>query len=893
MQPDTKLNILMVEDNPGDELLLSELLSGSGLAIGTVHKAGRMSEAVAMIQQYPVDIILLDLSLPDASGIDSFKSMRKAAVKIPIVILSGLADMTVALDAINLGAQDYLIKGDFDEKLLAKIILYSVERMRSLIQLKESNERYNLVSQATNDMVWDWDLVTGEVYRNKEGWKKIFRCVEQETEVGSIDDWDSRIHPEDEGKVKLVNDEIQFSLKDFFEVECRMKRDDGSYVYIHDRGNIIRNEQGKAIRLIGATQDITLRKEAELQVAKSESRFRSLVQNGSDLISILDENACYLYSSPAVKRILGYAPEFMLGKNALSFIHPDDIVKIKARFAMTKTGEYFEATPFRFKNKKGEWRWLESKITDMSANPEIQGYILNSRDVTERKIAEDEINTISQELRNSLADQVLSRKKTEESETRLKESQAIAHLGHWELNFTTQVALWSDEACRIYGLLPGENKLAYSDWVSFIHPEDLDYVMATTSASQKTFSDTNMTHRIVLKDGTIKYITAVSKFEFDENGKPVGLYGVTHDVTESKIAEEEIKNLYIKEKAAEEILKASEERYRYLFNNNPASIIIWDINTLQILEVNNTAVEQHGYSREDFLSKTIMDQSPAEQHDKLKDFIERVRQKENFKSVITSRYLNKSGEEIYLSIASHRVQYKGRAVIMALATNVTENVSLERVLEEERVAKQQEITDAVISAQEQERQELGGELHDNIIQILAGSLLYLGLAKKELPEEHPYLKETETLISSAITEIRNLSHSLIPPSLHESELLGAINHIIETTQQTSGMLISLQAFGFDESSLPDKLKLSIYRIVQEQFNNILKHAAAQKVIVRLVQDNEKTTLTIKDDGVGFDTNKKPNGVGLMNIKTRASLFNGDVTIISSPGKGCELKVMFN
>ncbi|HMI77749.1 MAG TPA: ATP-binding protein, partial [Ferruginibacter sp.] len=124
-------------------------------------------------------------------------------------------------------------------------------------------------------------------------------------------------------------------------------------------------------------------------------------------------------------------------------------------------------------------------------------------------------------------------------------------------------------------------------------------------------------------------------------------------------------------------------------------------------------------------------------------------------------------------------------------------------------------------------------------------------------------------------------------------LLGAINHIIETTQQTSGMLISLQAFGFDESSLPDKLKLSIYRIVQEQFNNILKHAAAQKVIVRLVQDSEKTILTIKDDGVGFDTSKKPNGVGLMNIKTRASLFNGDVTIISSPGKGCELKVMFN
>jgi len=81
--------------------------------------------------------------------------------------------------------------------------------------------------------------------------------------------------------------------------------------------------------------------------------------------------------------------------------------------------------------------------------------------------------------------------------------------------------------------------------------------------------------------------------------------------------------------------------------------------------------------------------------------------------------------------------------------------------------------------------------------------------------------------------------------------------------------------------------------VQEQLNNILKHAAAQKVIIHLVKDNEKTLLSIKDDGAGFDTTKKANGVGLMNIKTRASLFNGDIAIISSPGKGCELRVLFN
>jgi PAS domain S-box-containing protein len=472
-------------------------------------------------------------------------------------------------------------------------------------KIQESNERYNLISKATNDMVWDWDLATDKVYRNREGWKKIFGTAKEDIEKGHTDDWDDKVHPEDRERVKRFYDLAQQSEKDFFEVECRVLRDDGSYAYVHDRGNIFRDKDGKPVRLIGATQDITERKKAE------------------------------------------------------------------------------------------------------------------------------------------------------------------------------------------------------------------------------------------------------------------------------------------------EILKASEEQYRHLFDNNPAGIVIWDITSLQIIEVNETAVREHGYSREEFLSRTIWDQFPPRHHEQLKIFIEKARAKPDFRSVTTSRYLNKSGEEIFLNIASHRIQYKGRPVILALATNVTEKVLLEKQLEHERVDKQQEITNAVISAQEHERHELGGELHDNINQILAGSLLYLGLAKKELNTEHPYLNEADSLINSAIVEIRKLSHTLIPPSLNESELLPAINDIIDITQKGSGLNITLHAFGIDESSIPDKLKLSIYRIVQEQFNNILKHAQAKKVIVGLIHDKEKLVLSIKDDGIGFDTGKKAEGVGLMNIKTRASLFNGELSINSSPGQGCELRVLFN
>src|SRR6188474_44332 len=147
MVPNSPLNILMVEDNTGDQFLLSELLSASDLTIKSLVSAIRLDDALHQLKK-PIDIILLDLSLPDSSGIETFNAINRLFGKTPVVILSGLTDTRLALDAIALGAQDYLIKGDFDEKLLSKTIRYSIERKRNMEELQASNERYNLVSKA-------------------------------------------------------------------------------------------------------------------------------------------------------------------------------------------------------------------------------------------------------------------------------------------------------------------------------------------------------------------------------------------------------------------------------------------------------------------------------------------------------------------------------------------------------------------------------------------------------------------------------------------------------------------------------------------------------------------------------------------------------------------------
>lgn len=226
-------------------------------------------------------------------------------------------------------------------------------------------------------------------------------------------------------------------------------------------------------------------------------------------------------------------------------------------------------------------------------------------------------------------------------------------------------------------------------------------------------------------------------------------------------------------------------------------------------------------------------------------------------------------------------------------TDITERKLLEIQLERERMEKQLEITDAVITAEENERQEIGRELHDNIQQILASARLFLSMVKKKDISEsgYSYLQQTNQMIMSAIDEIRNLSHSMIAPFMEKTTLKEAIEKVIYNTTVTSGIKISMEVAGLDEEKLSEKLRLTTYRIIQEQFSNILKYAKASAVLLKLVQDNETLTLTIQDNGVGFDTTKKAEGIGLMNIKTRASLFNGEVTIRSSPGQGFELSVM--
>jgi signal transduction histidine kinase len=185
-------------------------------------------------------------------------------------------------------------------------------------------------------------------------------------------------------------------------------------------------------------------------------------------------------------------------------------------------------------------------------------------------------------------------------------------------------------------------------------------------------------------------------------------------------------------------------------------------------------------------------------------------------------------------------------------------------------------------------------LHDNITQILATSKLYLDYAFAGPEIKKDIILQSKQLIVLATEELRKLSHSLLPPSLEEFGLTQALNELLTGLSQTDLFNITWNWNGFEERTLSKDQKLTIYRIIQEQLNNIVKHAKAKNVNILLAScpAHGIIKLDVADDGKGFDTTKKRTGVGLRNITSRAELVGGTVEVKSSPGNGCDLNVVF-
>ncbi|HWK07613.1 MAG TPA: PAS domain S-box protein [Puia sp.] len=341
-----------------------------------------------------------------------------------------------------------------------------------------------------------------------------------------------------------------------------------------------------------------------------------------------------------------------------------------------------------------------------------------------------------------------------------------------------------------------------------------------------------------------------------------------------------------------EYLRESEERYRELFNNNPMPMWVFDAVSLRFLEVNAETVNHYGYSLEEFLGKTLADIRLESSEQQIREEVEQIQGSGDGMKKGVWQHIKKNGEVIYVDVTWHSIHYKNQSAVLVLANDVTERIVLENELSEQRLSKQKQITEAVLVAQEKERTEIGKELHDNVNQILGASNLYINTAMTDEEMRQELLERSTQLLSNAINEIRKISKSLITPGLREIGLIESIEDIVDDLRLGAPDLrIELDVHDILEEEIEDRRKLTFFRIVQEQLNNIVKHARATSVIIRLtIEDDADIVLTVTDNGVGFDISRHRKGVGITNIISRVELFNGTVDLQSRPGEGCMLSV---
>ncbi len=209
-------------------------------------------------------------------------------------------------------------------------------------------------------------------------------------------------------------------------------------------------------------------------------------------------------------------------------------------------------------------------------------------------------------------------------------------------------------------------------------------------------------------------------------------------------------------------------------------------------------------------------------------------------------------------------------------------------LQEELMHEQQIRTKAVLEAEENERQRIAKELHDGVGQLLSATKLNLNAASSitnETNAAQQKLLNGIELLDESIKEVRNISHNMMPAVLQENGLCAAIEDFIRKINQAGSLNVTHSIYNLQQDRFDKTAQLTLYRIIQEIFNNIIKHAKATKVNMECVGHDDEIVVIIEDNGIGFDTLSKKEGIGLKNIRLRVDFLKGNFDIDSANEKG--------
>lgn len=574
------IHVLLIEDNPGDIRLVRELFAQTRDGQFTLAHVGRLDAGIRCLSESLIDVILLDLSLPDSQGIETLIRMHAAAHGIPIVLMTGLEDEELGLHLIQAGAQDYLIKGQASAPLLARALTYAVGRKRLEEELREQTRFLQSVLNSMADgvvmadetgtfRVWnpaaEHILGSGPAKKTAGQWSDEYTIF--------LPDKVTPCPAQDIPLARAIRGESVTGATLF--LKRRSQRDD---LWLDVSARPLRDEMGLIKGGVVVFRDISETRRIDDALRDSQERYRLLVTKANDIIYRTDASGRFTFVNPVAMRIMKYTEPELLGRRFIELIHPQHQPAAERfygrQFVRQQPSTYYE---FLALAKDGSEVWIGQNVQVLLEEGIVIGFQAVARDITERKRAEEAL---------------------QESEERLRS--IVQSTGDAIILMDTRgnVAFWNSGAEKIFGYTARE---IFGQPVTRIIPERFREAhlqgVARVAAAGRLTMQADMFELVGLRRDGTEFPLEFSLAAWTTRSK-LFITGIIRDISERR--------------QAEAALRESEERFRRIMENSPALIFIKDVEG-RYLQTNRQFETIFRLTPSEIVGKTDLDVFPPEQ----------------------------------------------------------------------------------------------------------------------------------------------------------------------------------------------------------------------------------------------------------------------------------------
>jgi len=588
---------------------------------------------------------------------------------------------------------------------------------------------------------------------------------------------------------------------------------------------------------------------------KTDDLFKACFEHANIGFSITDLEDRLLAVNPAYCTITGYTEADLRAADLDTLIHPDDLALHKQKLLALKTAEIADFTiEERYIRHDGSSVWVENSICvirDEKGRPTHLVKLTN--DISERKEAE-------RALRES-----------EEQHRDLVENSHELICTH---DLSGKILSVNRAASELFGYEPS----------ALVHRKNIRELLVPEVRDQ--FDEymrqicqegaTSGTMLVETRTGERRVLEYYNSLRTEGVDTPI-VRGIARDITEAR--------------RAQKALRESEERYRELFENSKDAIYVHDMSG-QYTSVNRAAEKLSGYTRQELIGRHFSSLVSPEYARHVREQL-CGRLQASGETTYEVELITKQGDRIPVEVSSRLIVENGLPVgVQGCLHDVSERKKADEA--------SRTYSRRLLEAQEAERRRISLELHDQVGQILTAVKMNLHALRKAYnsPEVLTSIEENLNVIDEAVDQVRDLSVDLRPLLLDDFGLVVAVRWYLDRQAKNSGVAVEFASHSLhDDDRFPAALETACFRIVQEGVTNIIRHARATRLSVRLEMTGSELLLVIGDNGSGFDVKEMRSAsdaptLGLRGMEERAQAVGGTLTIDSAPSAGTQICATF-